>query len=211
MRTASSQLHSFLDAHDEERARSLEDVQALKVHISSIHHIERAASGKSWSRMLTSWIFPSETSINVGIEPAGCASSLPPCGSENAPTGTDPISRDRWWWNRGRRRRRRDRSPRVRRRKADERRRSAFARSRRHAPVVRLVGVSQGGTRDFAAKPDVVELGLDRAQTDFDVAQAFAIGVARKPRRETDPNRRNRADDDRRDSVRRTCGTHTGR
>ena len=42
MRTASSQFHSFLDAHDEERARSLEDVQALKVHISSIHHIERA-------------------------------------------------------------------------------------------------------------------------------------------------------------------------
>ena len=47
------------------------------------------------------------------------------------------------------------------------------------APVVRLVGVSQGGTRDFAAKPDVVELGLDRAQTDFDVAQAFAIGHAK--------------------------------
>ena len=145
--------------------------------------------------MLTSWIFPFNKRRDA--RRAGCASSLRLAGAKTRPR--TPIS-DRWWWNRG------VDGPSRSKPKGSRVKRTSDADQSVDAPVVRLVGVSQGGTRDFAAKPDVVELGL---ASETSMSRNFRDrSVARKPRRETDPNRRNRADDDRRDSVRRTCGTH---
>jgi hypothetical protein len=44
------------------------------------------------------------------------------------------------------------------------------------APVVRFVGIGQGGARDSAAKTHVIELALHRAQTGFDVTEALPKG-----------------------------------
>ena len=43
-------------------------------------------------------------------------------------------------------------------------------------PVARLVGVGQCGARHRGAESHVVELGAERTQARFDVAQAFAVG-----------------------------------
>ena len=43
-------------------------------------------------------------------------------------------------------------------------------------PVARLVGVGQCGARHLGAESHVVELGAERTQARFDVAQAFAVG-----------------------------------
>ena len=43
-------------------------------------------------------------------------------------------------------------------------------------PVARLVGVGQCRACDLAAESHVVELGAERTQAGFDVAQAFAVG-----------------------------------
>ena len=42
-------------------------------------------------------------------------------------------------------------------------------------PVARLVGVGQCGARHLGAESQVVELGAERTQARFDVAQAFAV------------------------------------
>jgi len=44
------------------------------------------------------------------------------------------------------------------------------------APVVRLVGVGQRGTRHAPTKAHVVQFAPDRSQARFDVAQALAVG-----------------------------------
>ena len=43
-------------------------------------------------------------------------------------------------------------------------------------PVTRFVGIGQRGARHLAAEAHVIELGADRAQARFDVAQALAVG-----------------------------------
>ena len=43
------------------------------------------------------------------------------------------------------------------------------------APVAVLVGISEGGARNRAAKAHMIEFGLLSSQTRFDVAQAFSI------------------------------------
>ena len=43
------------------------------------------------------------------------------------------------------------------------------------APMVRLVGVGQGGACDLAAEAHVVELAAEGSQTGFDIAEAFAV------------------------------------
>ena len=43
-------------------------------------------------------------------------------------------------------------------------------------PVACLVGFGEGRPRHAGANPDVIQLGLHRAETRFDVAQAFSIG-----------------------------------
>jgi hypothetical protein len=48
------------------------------------------------------------------------------------------------------------------------------------APVARFVGVRQCVARDAAAKTQMIKLGLLRAQTGFDIAQAFAPGELRE-------------------------------
>ena len=147
--------------------------------------------------MLTSWIFPSETSINVGIERRRVC-IFTACGSENAPTGT-PIST----------------MVVESRASAPSRSKPGFVGVKRTSDAdqrLREVGVdapvvawSQGGTRDFGE----TRRGRAWAGPSANRLRFADRSVARKPRRETDPNRRNRADDDRRDSVRRTCGTHS--
>jgi hypothetical protein len=48
------------------------------------------------------------------------------------------------------------------------------------APVAVLVGFGQGVARDVAANACVIQFGFQRVQTDFDVAQAGAVGQLRK-------------------------------
>src|SRR5690606_19793076 len=43
-------------------------------------------------------------------------------------------------------------------------------------PVVSTTGVGQRAPRDASTKPRVIQLGFQRAETGFDVAQAFAKG-----------------------------------
>ena len=43
-------------------------------------------------------------------------------------------------------------------------------------PVARLVGVGQCRACDLAAESHVVELGAERTQAGFDIAEAFAVG-----------------------------------
>lgn len=68
-RAAPPQLHSFLDACDKERARSLEDVQTLEIHISPIHHAEGAGLGQELVEDVDVVDFSGEISINAGMEP----------------------------------------------------------------------------------------------------------------------------------------------
>ena len=133
------------------------------------------------------------------------ASSPPPYGSENAPTGTR-IGKGRWWWNRGPRRRRRDRSPTVRRRTADERLGSASVRSRRRctsdARGWRRPGWSARLCRETRRGRAWVGQSASRLQCR---ANFRGRSVAQRPRRGTDPNRRSRANDGRHASARSTC------
>src|SRR4051794_3347575 len=47
-------------------------------------------------------------------------------------------------------------------------------------PVARLVGIGQSGPFDWSPEAGVIELVTLRAETDFDVAQAFAISKLRE-------------------------------
>lgn len=48
------------------------------------------------------------------------------------------------------------------------------------APVPRLVGVRERRARDARANPHVIQLGLYRAKTGFDIAEALAISELRE-------------------------------
>ena len=51
-------------------------------------------------------------------------------------------------------------------------------------PVVRVVGIGQGGTPDAAAKPRVIEFRAHGTETGLDVAQTLAIGQLREDHRQ---------------------------
>ena len=102
-----------------------------------------------------------------------------------------------------------DRNPTVRRRTADERLGSASVRSRRRcasgARGWRPPGWSARLCREI--RRGRVWAGPHASRLQYRANFRDRL-VAQRPGRETDPNRRSRANDDRRDSARRTCEIH---
>jgi len=48
------------------------------------------------------------------------------------------------------------------------------------SPVAGFIRISQGGARDRAAEPHMVELATNRSQAGFDIPQALAVSQLRK-------------------------------
>ena len=91
-----------------------------------------------------------------------------------------PRGIDRWWLSRAHRRRRRVRAPADRRHRPPRDADQMLCEVGIDPPIAHRVGIGQGVASDGAAETQMIELGGLRAQTSFDVAQAFAPGQLRK-------------------------------
>src|SRR5665213_1755456 len=125
------------------------------------------------SRTFTSCLFPSETSIKVGMGPRRSSSvcSFTAAFSSRKCPMERLQDKDRWWWNPAHILWRSGQCPVVRSHTSGARWRSALSKIGVNTPVARLVRVGQSRAGDVAAEPQMIELARHRLKAEFNVAE----------------------------------------